>query len=643
MRAPQRLVPLLVFLTLFACSDDDGLSPEPGSTTTAAATISPRGGSLTVDAKNGTSLKVTVPRGALMRATLITLRAVDPPAGVKARFVIEPAGLDLNAAATFRVTLPDGATASPDLGFVFTHGESVHVPATIDAANRTLTATLYQLGFDAPPVSVAATAALTGDDNSFIDVDEMNCQITRDALTDQILRAQAFSGPFPPDLASPLIQEYRAALLICESEDSVSAASEILRQVACTNSNGAQSQVNALNITSAAELKENLGYLLSAEALVQVTGADCHVADNSIEQAFTEFIDAYVARINAPDFSANFPTWDSIWKELIPVMEVRGIADSFELPDMTARINAEVFPALFARLHDVASKACEDDANNSFLLDMARGGHNLNHPITPEPEFPAFTGFTQTEIVEELLTCGASFSAEARTSTNDLLGSTEVASGDRGSMRVTDAGKVLITDNTLGFTCGGVVSRGGLRVRAEIPEELPVVQLGTLAGSITINVSSMLTSLPAPEEGELPSGFDVVIERDRKICDIDEPGVIELARIHVSAQGFVTQMEGTWSGGCPNGGVNGTFTIQILDNGDVTGGYGGSGSGDIAGHVNGDGTFNAAANGTAGNCNWNGNVNLNDGIVSASGSWSCGGTGCSGEFSGSGAPPNARR
>lgn len=649
MRAPQRLLPFLTALLVIACSSDDGVTPEPGPTTTASATIPPKGGSLSVEAENGTSLKVTVPRGALMNATRITLRAISPPAGVKARFVVEPAGLDLNAPATFKVTLPDGVAVTPNLGLIFTNGASVHVPTDVDVANRTLTVTLYQLGFDAPPPAAAlaappAGAMLGGEDEPFIDVDEMSCQITRDALTDAILRAQAFSSPFPPDLASPLIQEYRASLLICESEDSVAGAAAILREVACSNSNGTQNHVDALHITTAAELKENLGFLLSAEALVQVTGADCHVANVSIEQVFVEFIDAYVTRINASDFTANFPTWDLIWKELIPIIEVRGLADSFELPDVTNKINSELLPALFARLHDVASAACEDDENNSFLLDMAKGGHALNHPITPEPEFPAFTGFTQSEIVEELQTCGSSFTAEARTSQNDLLGTSEIDSGDSGSVRVTDVGKVLITDNTLGFTCsGGIVSRTPIRVRAEIPEDPPVVQLGNLSGSLSVNVHSVLTQLPAPEENELPNGFDLVFERDRKVCGIDEPGVIELARIHVDAQGFVTQMHGTWTGACPGGGVNGEFTIQILDNGDVTGGYGGSGSGEITGHVSGNGILDASASGTAGDCHWQGAVNLNNGIVNTAGTWSCATAGCSGEFNGGGSAPSLAR
>jgi hypothetical protein len=104
MRAPQRLLPLFVGLLLIACSSDDGTGPEPVPTTTASATIQPKGGSLFVEAENGTTLKVTFPALAVTTPTLVTLRAIDPPAGIQARLAIEHAGWDLNKAATFKVT-----------------------------------------------------------------------------------------------------------------------------------------------------------------------------------------------------------------------------------------------------------------------------------------------------------------------------------------------------------------------------------------------------------------------------------------------------------------------------------------------------------------------------------------------------------
>lgn len=644
MRAPQRLLPLFVGLFLIACSSDDGTAPEPGGSlpATASATIQPKGGSLAVEAENGVSLRVTFPALAVTTPTLVTLRAVDPPAGIKARFAIEPAGWDLNQAAVFQVTYPDGKKPGAHDGIVFTSGESVHIPTTVDANNRTLTATLYHLGFDLPAPVAANAPQVILSTNEFIDVDALECDFLREALDNQILRAQAFVGAFPPDLATPLIQEYKAALLSCLSPDSIAAASAILNAYACSNVTSADAQASSAVIESASDLERALGVLVAAEGISEVVGSSCSVQTESIDSVFEKFITYYHDRITAPGFTRSVSDWDSLWRELQTVLRVKALADEFEVFRAQQRIKETLLPALYGIVREVAGTACEEDEENSFLLDLLQGGHPLGHPMTAVPEFPSFTGFTQSDVIEEVHTCGSSFTAEAKTSTNDLLGTSNVDAGDEGSVRVTDAGKLVITDNTLGHTCNGIVSRLPIRVRAEVPEHLPVVQLGNLSGSLSVNIHTTLTSLPAPEEGELPSGFDIVIERDRSLCGVDEPGTIVLARIHVDAQGFVTQMSGTWSGGCPGGPVSGEFTIQILDNGDVTGGYGGSGSGEIIGHVNGSGTFDASANGTAGSCNWQGSVRLDNGMVTTSGSWGCPESSCSGEFSGSGFQPTRR-
>lgn len=640
MRAPQRLLPLIAGLLLIACSgSDDSVSPEPGLGSTASATIPPRGGSLAVEAENGIAIRVTFPALAVTTPTLVTLRAVDPPAGVKARFMIEPAGWDLNKAVIFKVTYPDGKTPGTHDGIVFTSGESVHIPTTVDKANRTLTATLFHLGFDLPAPVTSSAALAPMSDNEFIDVDELECDFLREALDNQILRAQAFVGAFPPDLATPLIQEYRAALLSCLSPDSIAAASAVLNEYACSNVNSADAQASSAVIESASDLERALGVLVAAEGISEVVGSSCSVQTESIDAVFEKFITYYHDRITAPGFTRSVSDWDSLWRELQTVLRVQALADEFEVFRAQQRIKETLFPALYAIVHEVANTACEEDEENSFLLDLLQGGHPLGHPMTAVPEFPSFTGLDQSEVITEVQTCGSSFTAEAKTSTNDVLGTSVVDAGHEGSVRVTTAGKLVITDNTLGHTCNGIVSRLPMRVRAEVPEHLPVVQLGNLSGSLSVNISTTLNALPAPEEGELPSNFDIIIERDRSVCGIDEPGSIMLARIHVDTQGFVTQMTGTWSGGCPGGPVSGDFTIQILDNGDVTGGFGGSASGDIIGHVNGSGTLDASANGTAGGCNWQGTVRLDNGIVSTSGSWGCPESSCSGEFSGSGSQP----
>jgi hypothetical protein len=637
MRAPQRLSLLIAVLAVVACSSDSGTNPTPaGPTTEASATIKPAGGSVSVENESGISLKVSLPSGAVLTPTRVTLRAVDPPPGVRARFVIEPAGLDLLQPASFTVKLPAGASLGTTTGLVFTSGEAVHVPADVDAINHTVTASLYHLGFDLPaPAALASEtqAARDGDSSEFIDVNAMECDIIRDALTNQLLRAQAFSSPFPPDLASPLILEYKTALLLCSSDDSVATAAAALREYACRNITSVESQAHSFQITTVDELKRQLGFILAAEAMAETFGGGCSVQTETIEGAFNKYLTAYSERINSPDFTRTFPTWDALWKENLVVLEVLALADEFDVFRAKDFIKTELFPALFARLREVAHTACEDDQNNTFLLDIVTGGHRLNHALVPTPGLPEHTGFTQTEIVEEMLRCGSTIVAEARASDNLLLATETVDLEEQdGSVRVTDNGKIVLTDDMLGFTCNGVVSRPPIRVRAEIPEHLPVVELGTLSGTKTISVATTLAALPAPEEGELPSSFDIVIERDLSVCDIVEPGTIELCRIHVNSTGFLGEMSGLWSGNCPDGPVSGQFSVEIHSDRTVTGGFNGSASGGITGTVSANGTFDATATGTAGSCTWSGSLNLEGAVVNGSGTWNCAGPGCSGEY-----------
>lgn len=223
-RAAARFgIALLLSLCFFACSDDDDpAAPEPTDNTVTSKTIPPTGGSLSIQDANGAQCTVTLPHGAVLKPTAITLRALTPPSGVRARFAIEPAGLDLLGPATFTVKIPDSAPLDDSFGMAFVSGEHIVVPSEVDLGNRTVSASLYQLGFNLPTPATALIAATASPaDGEFIDVDEFECQLIRDSMTDAILRAQAFSGAFPPDIASPLIQQYKAMLLICENPDSL--------------------------------------------------------------------------------------------------------------------------------------------------------------------------------------------------------------------------------------------------------------------------------------------------------------------------------------------------------------------------------------------------------------------------------------
>ena len=623
-------------VTSISCGGDDPAAPEPGPATEASRTIPPAGGAVTVVSENGTRLMVALPAGAVLEPTRVTLRSVSAPSGVRARFAIEPSGLDLLAPATFTLTLPEGASVDNSLRISFERSERVPVPTEVDVDTRTLRATLFHLGFGdlaAPPVTSLRPASAADEGDEFINLEALECQLIEESLTDAILRAQAFVGAFPPDLATPLIQEYRAALLACGAA-SLGEQEAAMKTLACARADGAVLNAQVILVESAQDLKQSLGALLAAEGLVQVAGAECGVEASILETEFDEFLQAYLARINSPDFVASFPNWDALWRELVTCLEIAAMSQEFAVPEAETTIFQELFPALFVRLREVAREACDEDENNSFFLDILTGGHALGHAIAPFPEMPGFTGYPQAEVVDEMHRCGSSVLAEAKTNQNEVLDSASITlASQSGSVRVTEGGKIVVTSDIMSFLCNGIVSRPPIRVRAEIPNNLPVVQLGSLSGPMTINVASVLASLPQPG-GEQARDFDIVLERDRSVCGIDAPGAIELCRISVNTEGFEGAMSGAWSGGCQSGGVSGTFSITVARDGTVSGTFDGSATGTISGTVTANGSFDASANGSAGGCTWSGTLSIAGGSLSGSGSWNCGDAGCSGVFSG---------
>jgi len=617
-RAAARFgIVLLLSICFFACSDDDDpAAPEPTPTTQATKTIPPTGGSIQVENEAGVALKVTLPSGAVLAPTPVTLRAVSAPSGVQARFALEPAGLDLLAPATITVTLPAGLVLDPTSVLSFVSGESITVPTEVDTNARTLRATLYHLGFALPAPGANASMA----DGEFIDVDQISCQLMFESLTDAILRAQSLSSPFPPSLASPLILQYRAMLIGCPQSGEMSEVTAALQQYACSNKSSSEAQAG-LDVQSVADFKRMLGDLLSAEALVQTAGVDCHVQSDVIESVFDKYVDSYIARIEDPAFTASFANWDLLWRELVPVTELKALADEFELSAPSERIDGELFPALFTRLREVAGDACEEDGNSGLLADILTGGHALNHPVAPTPQMPSFTGFTQAELLDQYHRCGSTLAFEARSPQGDLIDNVSIAGETSASVTVIKDGKIAIEDDLLGLMCGDVLARDQVKLFAEIPNTLPTAPLGTFNGDRTIDVASVLNTLP----GDQPGDFDLVFTRDRSQCGIDNGGVptIELYRMHVRVLGGAGSGGGIWGSSCSDPGPGGTFAVTIDNDGNVTGTYSGTHSGTITGTVNGAGTFNATASGTAGGCTWAGVISGFGSNLTGEGGWDC--------------------
>lgn len=625
-RPVHGLLLAMLAVLVASCGSGDPEVPNPGPTDDLSVAIGIAGASMVVADPSGIRLEMDVPAGAILVPTTVRVRALAAPAGKVARFAIEPAGLDLLAPATFTVRLPEGMALDAALGLVFTNSEAVPVPADHDATARTLRFSGYSLGFgDLAGIPLPPTApAVKADGEEFLDVEAIGCQFIAEALDLALLRARSFSGAFPPDLASPLITEYRLALLTCGA-DSLTDITAQVQEFACANAEGALLNAQVVLVETAADLRQIVGSLLAADGLIRAVDGDCAITTANYETELNEYLEAYLDRIDSPGFVTSFASWDELWGQITPCVELLMWAQQFGAEGVEAKVTSQLLPALFARLHDVATDACTSNEDNHYLLDLLSGGHDRGHPIGAR-ELPQFSGLDADTVIDEVHRCASALVVETTTQAGELLDSVRIpAAAGTGDLLVTGDGRIRLGNDLQNFLCGGILDRPPVTVRAEVPGQLPAVQLGTLGSQLLVDVAGVAAQLPATA-GAPSRQFDLVVERPRPVCGQGQAGAIELSRIHVSTRGFEGALAGVWSG-C--GSQSGTFQIAVAQDGTVSGTYGGTASGTITGQVTANGTLDAVASG--GPCDWVGTLSLAGGTLSASGTWLCS-AGCGGSF-----------
>lgn len=150
-------------LLALGCSSEsrDPSGPGPAGST---ATIGAEGGSLSATLEGGSSMTVSIPAGALLDSTEISLQPADRSSGDAAAFSLSPGGLRLYKPVVLEIHLSSGIEMDDALAIGFRQdGEEIPVPTTVSAANRTVTATLSTLGIpetiETPPASQSSIRA----------------------------------------------------------------------------------------------------------------------------------------------------------------------------------------------------------------------------------------------------------------------------------------------------------------------------------------------------------------------------------------------------------------------------------------------------------------------------------------------------
>ena len=135
-------------------SSNAALSPSVA----ASAAIGVAGGSLEATLAGGTTVRLTVPAGALKATTAFRIDPVPAAAGSLGTFELAPVGLEFKLPARLEIT-PRAATAiNAETTLVFSlRGVQVPMAARVDSAARTVTVLLRRLGSGSPVAPAAAS------------------------------------------------------------------------------------------------------------------------------------------------------------------------------------------------------------------------------------------------------------------------------------------------------------------------------------------------------------------------------------------------------------------------------------------------------------------------------------------------------
>ncbi len=527
-----------------SCSSGGGdpTTPEPDGPSQASATIHPTGGSVTIKNADGVTMTLDFPDGALSTPTKVSLTEIDGDAGTIARFRLDPPLLQLDHPLSLTINIPDGRAVTSKTGLAFHNSEGlIPIDAEIDITNKTVRASLRHLGSEEALRAARSSPALPNE-GLFTDLELRNfsCQQAQEALTLAILRAQSLqSEAMPPDLASDLIHllEFDVLNECSELADSIEAASVIFRRIACEQARTTQANAQLAVVTTAEEMKQAVQGLLSADALARKTAANCDVSNEELEQTmeekFNEFLDAYSARIRETDFKPTLQNWLALWNEVAPTFTLAAQASELGLENVRFRIDHAVFPLLFDRMRDVANAACAS-GNNSLLFDLVVGGNNIPKGFRVAPAEFELGALPVADLRRDLQRCGSTVFVESVNEGNTVIDSVTVSSAKTSAtLKIAGLGSVVIHTNIPTFACGGgFISRPPIKVRLEAPGKRSVLS-NPISGTLEITISDALTALDI-KDGDA-AGFDIVVVRDGSPCDIAEiPGTFDLYRVHMT-------------------------------------------------------------------------------------------------------------
>ena len=474
---------LMVFFVLIGFSAcPGGVNPEvkPTPTGTVSKSIDAAGGNLEAVSNDGVTFKLEFPAGATR--TVIALKVVprENEAGQLAAFEVTPKGVHLGKPVIFKLKLPGSVSTSAKTSFFFRSGaKTVPLETKFDTATKTFTTSSKILGLDdtASPSSYQTREALFDG----VELSEINCQIERDFLQDQILNAQAWITGFAPN-TKQLEDRLKSIKAGCGTDADTEGIITQIQAKACTEATSALVNASALLTETAAELQNLIRPMLNTQAIKELSGGKCPGADNSgivTKTKFEQFAQAYGNKVNNATFKENH---DSLWRELKTSISLFADCQLLALEAVeasTCDLLVPIVKTLFDHQRKAVYKSCQADGSQYLIANLALMGALIREVISTNVgnarverqtsrAFPVFndllvplTNFSETDLENDVQYCASKMVLTVVGPKKTLvdLGRTLEGSTTPGLFKAVDAtkspvvGELQLTGSLKAFDC----------------------------------------------------------------------------------------------------------------------------------------------------------------------------------------------
>ena len=523
----------LAFATLVSCTTSTAPTPQPGAPVT--ATISPEGGSVVATGRDGSSLSLSFPAGAVLEPLVVTVTPSDA-ADVRPRFEIEPFATRFREPVEIRLSVAPGTTLADTSLFLGSGADRVPLPSTIDAENRVVSASTRQLGF-AFGADATTSARRQSGSSGPIELADVSCTIAIGHLSEARTRA-AQDWLKTVASAQAIRDAYLTMLTACDvdedDEASFQAARDILQEVVCDGYRDARVNTVIYNPAIGNGAPEDFWQLteslLSWAASIQLTGAECATPtalEEDLEDLYDAYVDDYAQRLEALDIDV----WRTLWNvELANVVRLLGDADSFGLDATRTRTEEVLVQRLFERLRNAAYERCREDQEQGYLADIRNGGGHVGAVVAPGPPRATWLPFDIEDIDTDIQLCASQFTGHVFDDVPTLRSTHELGGGEtpgdherEATLNMSTGGALLFSGTIRALRCQSPTaptrwSDDALVARFEGAEvgRRTHTSGNFLHTSWDLPLADMLAAAGLPEDAEGP--FTLILERQGEAC-----------------------------------------------------------------------------------------------------------------------------